>query len=67
MLIGLSGSMTGYDGSFAFDKPGDKYGDTQYMGMRVVRCGCICWSFDVYYQTSVDYKTYKNFHQNHYR
>ncbi|XP_072032340.1 protein O-mannosyl-transferase 2-like [Amphiura filiformis] len=38
MLIGLSGKLSGYDGSFAFDKPGDKYGDTQYMGMRVFCC-----------------------------
>ncbi len=37
MLIGLAGIVTGYDGSFAFDKPGDLYGDTKYLGMRVVR------------------------------
>lgn len=36
MLIALSGYATGYDGSFAFDKPGDKYGDVKYIGMRVV-------------------------------
>ena len=36
MLIGLSGKLTGYNGSFPFDKPGDKYGDIPYMGMRVV-------------------------------
>ncbi|XP_072164883.1 protein O-mannosyl-transferase 2-like [Diadema setosum] len=35
MLIGLSGYLTGYDGSFPFEKPGDKYGDTQYIGMRL--------------------------------
>lgn len=35
MLIGLSGYLTGYDGTFAFDKPGDKYGNTSYIGMRV--------------------------------
>ncbi|BES91409.1 dolichyl-phosphate-mannose-protein mannosyltransferase activity [Nesidiocoris tenuis] len=35
MLIALSGYATGYDGSFAFDKPGDKYGDVKYIGMRV--------------------------------
>eukprot|EP00057_Strongylocentrotus_purpuratus_P031920 XP_786089.3 PREDICTED: protein O-mannosyl-transferase 2 [Strongylocentrotus purpuratus] len=34
MLIGLAGYLTGYDGSFPFDKPGDKYGDTEYYGMR---------------------------------
>lgn len=37
MLIGLSGYLTGYDGTFAFDKPGDKYDDTKYVGMRMVR------------------------------
>ncbi len=36
MLIGGSGVLTGYDGSFAFKKPGDKYGNTPYVGMRVV-------------------------------
>lgn len=36
MLIGLSGYLTGYDGKFAFDKPGDKYENTSYIGMRVV-------------------------------
>ncbi|XP_066249068.1 protein O-mannosyl-transferase 2 isoform X1 [Euwallacea similis] len=35
MLIGLSGYLTGYDGTFAFDKPGDKYENTSYIGMRV--------------------------------
>ncbi|XP_022092998.1 protein O-mannosyl-transferase 2-like isoform X2 [Acanthaster planci] len=34
MLIGLSGLLTGYDGTFAFDKPGDNYNDTKYIGMR---------------------------------
>ncbi|CAH1126628.1 unnamed protein product [Ceutorhynchus assimilis] len=35
MLIGLSGYLTGYDGTFPFDKPGDKYENTSYVGMRV--------------------------------
>ncbi|XP_046419924.1 protein O-mannosyl-transferase 2 isoform X4 [Neodiprion fabricii] len=35
MLIGLSGYLTGYNGSFPFEKPGDKYEDTKYIGMRV--------------------------------
>lgn len=35
MLIALSGHITGYNGTFAFDKPGDVYSDwTQYVGMR---------------------------------
>lgn len=36
MLIGLFGILTGYDGGFAFAKPGDEYGETHYVGMRVV-------------------------------
>lgn len=36
MLIGLFGILTGYDGGFAFAKPGDEYGETRYVGMRVV-------------------------------
>lgn len=35
MLIGLSGYLTGYNGTFAFDKPGDKYENTSYIGMRM--------------------------------
>ncbi|KAF7269385.1 hypothetical protein GWI33_017588 [Rhynchophorus ferrugineus] len=35
MLIGLSGYLTGYDGTFPFDKPGDKYENTSYVGMRI--------------------------------
>ncbi|XP_071453638.1 protein O-mannosyl-transferase 2 [Hetaerina americana] len=35
MLIGLSGYLTGYDGKFAFEKPGDKYDGVNYVGMRV--------------------------------
>ncbi|KAJ8341545.1 hypothetical protein SKAU_G00338360 [Synaphobranchus kaupii] len=34
MLIGLAGYMTGYDGSFPFGKPGDKYEHHNYWGMR---------------------------------
>jgi dolichyl-phosphate-mannose--protein O-mannosyl transferase len=37
MLIGLFGILTGYDGEFPFGKPGDEYGETRYVGMRVVR------------------------------
>lgn len=35
MLIGLSGKLTGYNGTFAFGKPGDKYEDHNYVGMRI--------------------------------
>lgn len=36
MLIGLAGHLTGYNGSFAFSKPGDLYEDVPYVGMRIV-------------------------------
>lgn len=36
MLIGLSGYLTGYNGTYPFEKPGDKYNDTRYEGMRYV-------------------------------
>lgn len=35
MLIALSGYLTGYDGSFPFEKPGDKYENVNYVGMRM--------------------------------
>ncbi|CAK1549544.1 unnamed protein product [Leptosia nina] len=35
MLIALSGKLTGYDGNFPFDKPGDKYDGARYEGMRI--------------------------------
>lgn len=36
MLIAYSGYISGYDGRFAFDKPGDPYEHwTQYLGMRI--------------------------------
>ncbi|XP_058808986.1 protein O-mannosyl-transferase 2 isoform X2 [Phymastichus coffea] len=35
MLIALSGYLTGYDGTFPFEKPGDKYGNVNYIGMRM--------------------------------
>ncbi|XP_056152188.1 protein O-mannosyl-transferase 2 [Lampris incognitus] len=34
MVIGLAGYMTGYDGTFPFMKPGDKYELHSYGGMR---------------------------------
>ena len=36
MLIGLFGYLDGYNATFAFEKPGDKYEDYPYMGMRLV-------------------------------
>ncbi|XP_032689107.1 protein O-mannosyl-transferase 2 isoform X10 [Odontomachus brunneus] len=35
MLIALSGYITGYDGTFAFEKPGDKFENVNYIGMRI--------------------------------
>nr|XP_003705238.1 PREDICTED: protein O-mannosyl-transferase 2 isoform X1 [Megachile rotundata]XP_012145078.1 PREDICTED: protein O-mannosyl-transferase 2 isoform X1 [Megachile rotundata]XP_012145079.1 PREDICTED: protein O-mannosyl-transferase 2 isoform X1 [Megachile rotundata] len=40
MLIALSGYLTGYDGTFPFEKPGDKYEDVKYIGMRIF-CTCL--------------------------
>ncbi|KAL4237411.1 Protein O-mannosyl-transferase 2 [Mactra antiquata] len=40
MMIGLSGYLTGYNGTFPFEKPGDEYHDTNYVGMRVF-CACL--------------------------
>lgn len=36
MLIALSGYLTGYDGTFPFEKPGDKFENVKYIGMRIV-------------------------------
>lgn len=35
MLIGFSGYLTGYNGTFAFNKPGDSYEDYPILGMRL--------------------------------
>ncbi|XP_043272755.1 protein O-mannosyl-transferase 2 [Venturia canescens] len=35
MLIALSGYLTGYDGTFPFEKPGDKFDGVSYLGMRI--------------------------------
>lgn len=37
MLIALFGYLDGYNASFPFDKPGDKFEDHRYLGMRIVR------------------------------
>jgi len=36
MLIAMAGYLSGYNGSFPFDKPGDAYGENSYVGMRFV-------------------------------
>ncbi|XP_012580069.1 PREDICTED: protein O-mannosyl-transferase 2 isoform X1 [Condylura cristata] len=40
MLIGLAGYLSGYDGTFLFQKPGDKYEHHSYLGMRGF-CACL--------------------------
>ena len=35
MFIGAVGYLTGYNGTFAFEKPGDLYQDHNYIGMRL--------------------------------
>ena len=37
MSIAFAGYLSGYNGSFPFDKPGDNYGENNYVGMRLVR------------------------------
>ena len=36
MMIGAFGYLSGYDGAFPFEKPGDSYEGVNYLGMRVV-------------------------------
>ncbi|CAI8001905.1 Protein O-mannosyl-transferase 2 [Geodia barretti] len=36
LVIAIAGVLTGYNGSFEFKEPGQKYDDTPYIGMRVV-------------------------------
>lgn len=44
MSIALAGYLSGYNGSFPFDKPGDQYGENQYVGMRLfcATLGALC-------------------------
>lgn len=52
MMIGLSGYLTGYNGTFPYLKPGDEYEDwTQYVGMRVV---CLCFTLSFTYKFNFD-------------
>lgn len=45
MLIGLSGYLTGYNGTYPFEKPGDKYNGTSYEGMRYVSIKALRYNF----------------------
>ena len=40
LIIAVAGVLTGYNGSFEFKEPGQVYGDTPYVGMRVVSVTC---------------------------
>ncbi|ODN04599.1 Protein O-mannosyl-transferase 2, partial [Orchesella cincta] len=35
MMVGAFGYLTGYNGTFPFESPGQKYNETKYVGMRV--------------------------------
>ncbi|NWI69391.1 POMT2 transferase, partial [Todus mexicanus] len=45
MLIGLAGYLSGYDGTFPFQKPGDRYEQHNYVGMRGVRLSRLFCAF----------------------
>lgn len=50
MSIAFAGYLSGYNGSFPFDKPGDQYGEHSYVGMRLVRIRCVkAWLKIVFY------------------
>ena len=36
LIIAVAGVLSGYNGSFEFEEPGQLYKDTPYVGMRVV-------------------------------
>ena len=36
LIIAVAGVLTGYNGSFEFQEPGQEYGEYPYVGMRVV-------------------------------
>lgn len=44
MSIAFAGYLSGYNGSFPFDKPGDSYGENSYVGMRLfcATLGALC-------------------------
>ena len=43
MLIGGVGYVTGYNGTFPFEKPGDLYHDHNILGMRIVSINMYCY------------------------
>ncbi|NXY90131.1 POMT2 transferase, partial [Alcedo cyanopectus] len=54
MLIGLAGYLSGYDGTFPFLKPGDRYEHHNYLGMRGVSLSRLLssWHRDLKYLSS---------------
>lgn len=49
LIIAVAGVLTGYNGSFEFQEPGQEYGEYPYVGMRVVSHCVVC----VYYYTFI--------------
>ena len=47
MSIAFAGYLSGYNGSFPFDKPGDSYGENSYVGMRMVRTLYNIWLISI--------------------
>ncbi|OBS79041.1 hypothetical protein A6R68_18580 [Neotoma lepida] len=54
MLIGLAGYLSGYDGTFLFEKPGDSYEHHSYMGMRGFCAFLGSWLIPFAYLTVLD-------------
>ncbi|XP_050008450.1 protein O-mannosyl-transferase 2 [Alexandromys fortis] len=54
MLIGLAGYLSGYDGTFLFEKPGDRYEHHSYMGMRGFCAFLGSWLIPFAYLTVLD-------------
>ncbi|XP_020036549.1 protein O-mannosyl-transferase 2 [Castor canadensis] len=54
MLIGLAGYLSGYDGTFLFQKPGDKYEHHSYLGMRGFCAFLGSWLIPFAYLTVLD-------------
>ncbi|XP_059108885.1 protein O-mannosyl-transferase 2 isoform X1 [Peromyscus eremicus] len=54
MLIGLAGYLSGYDGTFLFEKPGDGYKHHSYMGMRGFCAFLGSWLIPFAYLTVLD-------------
>ncbi|KAL1790242.1 O-mannosyl-transferase 2 isoform X1 [Sigmodon hispidus] len=54
MLIALAGYLSGYDGTFLFQKPGDSYEHHSYMGMRGFCAFLGSWLIPFAYLTVLD-------------